>query len=126
MNLSEFSLLADQNIHSDVVAHLRECQFDIVSVADLRLQGANDLTLIRLAFNQQRVVVTHDPDFGTLAILQGEPIVGILFLRPGHIRAEFTNATIDSVLSANLDVTPPFIVVAQRTVAGITIRVRQL
>jgi predicted nuclease of predicted toxin-antitoxin system len=75
MNLSEFSLLADQNIHSDVVAHLRECQFDIVSVADLRLQGANDLTLIRLAFKQQRVVVTHDPDFGTLAILQGEPIV---------------------------------------------------
>jgi predicted nuclease of predicted toxin-antitoxin system len=126
MTLSEFSLLCDQNLHTDVIAHLRNEGFDVVSVADLGLQGTDDLTLIRLAYQQQRVVITHDPDFGTLAILQREPIVGILFLRPGHIRAEFTIATIKAVISANIEVTPPFILVAQRSATGVTIRIRQL
>jgi hypothetical protein len=43
-------------------------------------------------------VVTHDADFGTLAILQNEPLVGIVYLRPGHIDAQFTVATFQAVL----------------------------
>jgi predicted nuclease of predicted toxin-antitoxin system len=126
VNLREFRLFADQNIHADVVEHLRRHGFDVVSVRELGLQGTDDLSLIRRAYQQQRVIVTHDPDFGALAIVQAEPIVGILFIRPGHIRPEFTIATLDVVLNANLDLTLPFVLVAQRSAKGVTIRLRQL
>ncbi|MEX2140023.1 MAG: DUF5615 family PIN-like protein [Pirellulales bacterium] len=126
MNLREFRLFADQNIHSDVVDYLRQRGFDAVSVSELGLQGTDDLILLRLAHQQQRLILTHDPDFGTLAIVQSEPIVGIVFIRPGHILPEFTIRTLDTVLAANINVTPPFILVAQRSTKGVTIRVRQL
>ena len=61
-----------------------------------------------------------------MAIVQQEPIIGILFIRPGHILPEFTIATLDVLLNANIDVRPPFIIVAQRSAKGVTIRVRQL
>jgi predicted nuclease of predicted toxin-antitoxin system len=34
-------------------------------------------------------VLTRDGDFGTLAIHAGEPVTGIVYLRPGHISALF-------------------------------------
>jgi hypothetical protein len=53
-------------------------------------------------------------------------VIGILFLRPGHIDPQFTIGTLTTVLAANLELTPPFIVVARRTSDQVTIRVRQL
>jgi predicted nuclease of predicted toxin-antitoxin system len=73
-----------------------------------------------------RVVVTHDADFGKLAILQNEPLVGIVYLRPGHIDPKFTVATIQVVLTVDPELVPPFIAVAKRTANRVTIRVRAL
>lgn len=73
-----------------------------------------------------RVIVTHDADFGTLAMLQGEPVIGIVFLRPGHVDPQFTIATLQDVLTAAPDVTPPFVIVARRSGSSVAIRVRQL
>jgi hypothetical protein len=72
------------------------------------------------------VVVTHDADFGTLAIHQNEPLIGLVFLRPGHIDAQFTIATIQTVLDNDPDVISPFVLVAKRTGTNVTIRVRHL
>jgi hypothetical protein len=36
------------------------------------------------------VLLTHDIDFGGVAILAVEPYIGIVYRRPGHISAEFT------------------------------------
>ena len=88
--------------------------------------GADDVDLLRWARSQGRVVVTHDADFGTLAILQNEPLVGLVFLRPGHIDPHFTMGTIGALLSADPEVTPPFVLVAKRSGNRVTIRIRAL
>jgi hypothetical protein len=72
------------------------------------------------------VIVTHDSDFGTLAVHAGEPIVGLLFLRPGHIDPAFTIETIKAILEHDFDVTPPFLLVARRSGLNVTIRYRPL
>jgi predicted nuclease of predicted toxin-antitoxin system len=41
----------------------------MLDVVEAGLQGSTDVDLLRLAAEQKRVVVTHDADFGTLAIL---------------------------------------------------------
>jgi predicted nuclease of predicted toxin-antitoxin system len=38
--------------------------------------------MLRRTVAEDRVVVSHDHDFGTLAVLAGEPIIGIVYLRP--------------------------------------------
>lgn len=83
------------------------------------------MDLLKLATADGRVVVTH-ADFKTLAILQGEPPVGLVFLRPAHIDPKFTIESIEAVLSADPGVAPPFILVAKRTGTHVGIRIRHL
>lgn len=125
MKLRDFGLLADQNLHPDVVAFLRGAGFDVLAVHEAGLSGESDTNLLSRAFGENRVVVTHDADFGTLAVQGGQPFVGILYLRPGHVRPEPTIDTVQQVLQANPDLTPPFLIVAKRTGSTVTIRIRQ-
>ncbi len=78
-----FPLLADENIHPDVVAGLRAQGKNITTVGEERLIGRSDLEVLRHAHSGGRVVVTHDGDFGTLAVLRGEPFTGVIYLRRG-------------------------------------------
>jgi predicted nuclease of predicted toxin-antitoxin system len=126
MKLRGFGLLADENIDADVVRWLTDAGFDVQDVFQVGKQGASDVDLLRHAFAVNRVIVTHDADFGKLAILQREPVIGIVFLRPGHIDPAFAIGTLASVLSVDPDVTPPFILVARRTGDQVTIRIRSI
>jgi predicted nuclease of predicted toxin-antitoxin system len=126
VNPLDFPLLADENIHPDVVSHLRQQGCDIRSVVEEELIGQSDLAVLRLAYAEGRVVLTHDSDFGTLVVTQDEPFVGIVYLRPGHIRAEFTTETLRTVAAQPLDVRPPFIAVAEQRERIVQIRTRQI
>ncbi len=86
----DFPLLADENVHPEVVAFLREEGCDILSVSEQKRFGLPDIEALRLARKSKRVVLTHDRDFGGLAVLNVRPFTGIVYLRPGHINAEFT------------------------------------
>ena len=90
------------------------------------LLGAPDVELLRRAVAENRLVVTHDADFGTLAMLLGEPVVGILYLRPGHIDPQFTIGTLSSLRANDPDVKLPFVVVARRSHDTVAVRIRHL
>lgn len=126
MKLAQCPLLTDENIDVEVVRFLREQGFDVHDVREEGLQGATDIDLIRKAVAESRVIVTHDSDFGTLAVHAGEPIVGLMFLRPGHIDPAFTIETIKAIRDRDLDVTAPFVLVARRSGLTVTIRYRPL
>jgi predicted nuclease of predicted toxin-antitoxin system len=126
VNPLDFPLLADENIHPDVISYLRQHEHDIRSVVEEDLLGQSDRAVLRLAYAGGRVVLTHDSDFGTLAITQDEPFIGIVYLRPGHIRADFTIQTLRTVAAQPLDVQPPFIIVAEQRAQSVQIRTRQL
>lgn len=126
MKLRQFPLLTDENIDAEVVRFLRERGFDVSDVCESGLRGAGDIDLIRKAVAENRVIVTHDSDFGTLVVHAGEPIVGLLFLRPGHIDPAFTIETIKAILEHDFDVTPPFLLVARRSGLNVTVRYRPL
>ena len=126
MKLKELRFLADENIHADVAAHLRSLGCDVIAVNSSGLTGAPDDQVLAAAVREQRVVLTHDSDFGELTVARREPVVGIMYLRPGHIDPTFTVATIDAVAAANLDLRPPFLLVARRTGQDVRIRLRDL
>lgn len=126
MKLRQFSFLTDENFDPEVVAYLRSLGLNVQTAGETGLLGRADVDHLRAAWASRRVAITHDPDFGSLAISAGESVVGIVFVRPGHISAAFTIASIDAILKSDPDVEPPFLVVARRTGTEVTIRVRRL
>jgi predicted nuclease of predicted toxin-antitoxin system len=125
VNLFEYPLLADENIHHDVIAFLSDQGCDVFSIAEDGHFGMPDAAVLRKAQESGRVVLTHDRDFGGLAILNSQPYVGIIFLRPGHISAEFTIETIKAIQKQVPEIESPFILVAERSGDNIRIRIRQ-
>ena len=119
-------LLTDENIDPEVVAALRDRGGDVITVVELGLGGATDREIIRTARAKGRVILTHDSDFGTLAIREGEPLVGTVFLRPGHVSAAVVLAMLDRVARMAIEVEPPFLVVADRRGATVRVRVRRV
>jgi predicted nuclease of predicted toxin-antitoxin system len=122
----ELPLLADENIHPDVILALRSAGKDITTVRSEGLGGQADVEVLRRAHALGRVVLTHDGDFGTLAINAGEAIVGIVHLRPGHISAQFVLEMLTTIESAEIDVCVPFIVVAERKATSVRVRIRHI
>ncbi len=126
MRLRDLAYLAGENIRPEVVDFLRSEGLDVRQVRQTVLAGSTDVSLLQLAYNEQRAVITHDGDFGGLAVLAEQPIVGIVYLRPGHIDPAFTIETFATLLRTDPDIVPPFIVVAHRAGDIVRIRVRQL
>ncbi len=121
-----FPGLADENIHPDVVVALVARGKDVVPAAARGLIGASDEAILAAAHAEGRVVLTHDADFGALAVRRGVPFTGIIHLRPGHILAAFVVGILDAIESRPIEVTPPFILVAHRRGALVRIRVRRV
>ncbi len=126
MNLRTFAFLLDVNIHAEVADWFRQQGFDLVLVRDLVSADSDDEVVLNLACRERRVVVTHDTDFGRLAMMQGLPVIGCIFLRPGHLEPSFTIGSLEVLMAANLDVDVPFIVAVRRSVDEVSIRVRRL
>jgi predicted nuclease of predicted toxin-antitoxin system len=61
------------------------------------LAGQTDPQILRYAQAVGRVVLTHDSDFGWVVIAQDQTIFGIIYLRPGHIKPDFTIETIRAI-----------------------------
>ena len=125
MKLTEFSILADENIQPAVITYLREQGLDVFSFPEQEQFGLSDAEILRFAVESNRIVLTHDSDFGGLVILTEQSFEGIGYSRPGHIQAEFVIETIRTVFEQVEDVQVPFIVVAERAGENVRIRVRQ-
>jgi predicted nuclease of predicted toxin-antitoxin system len=102
LNLFDFPLLADENIHPDVIQYLREQGNDVLSVYEAGLVGQSDTAVLRAARQSGRIVISHDSDFGTITLAQNEPFIGIIFLRPGHITPNFTIQTLKTLTERNI------------------------
>lgn len=81
MKPAQIKILADENISPKVVAYLRTLNLDVKDVKEEGWCGKTDADLLEFAFHESRFVLTHDSDFGTLAIHAGKPCFGILYLR---------------------------------------------
>ena len=126
MKLRDFGLLGDQNIREAVVEHFRSEGFDVLSAREGDLPGSADERLFELAIANGLVIVTHDRDFGRLAMFAANHPPGIVYLRPGHLSTDFTIAMVVGLLEANPDVEPPFLIVAEQTTRGLVLRTRAL
>ncbi|MBL8825249.1 MAG: DUF5615 family PIN-like protein [Planctomycetia bacterium] len=124
MKLTDCSFLTDQNVHQDVTDWLRAQNLSVTTAEQTGLSQSIDEAVLQYAFNHQLVVITHDADFGSLAVKNGQDHAGIIYLRPGHILPHFTISSLKTLFDSNIELHVPFIVVVKHA-DTIQIRVRQ-
>jgi predicted nuclease of predicted toxin-antitoxin system len=80
MNGAPLRLLLDHNVGGGVALALRQAGLDVLFVGDMD-PHMPDAAVLRLAVQEQRLIVTQDLDFGTLVYHSGHPHAGVLLLR---------------------------------------------
>jgi predicted nuclease of predicted toxin-antitoxin system len=127
MKLTQFRLLADENMEPQVVAFLRSEGFDVAYIPEMGWQGRRDVDILIEATLQNRVVLTQDDDFGKIVFTTSIHFIGIIYLRPGHFFPERTIASLQNLLTHNeLDYSIPFILVVEDKINYVKIRLRNL
>jgi predicted nuclease of predicted toxin-antitoxin system len=73
--------LADEGVHPDIVAEMRDHGWDVLAVAESpKLSGRDDRGLYRLAARQNRLLVTTDTDFANDSAFPLQNGPGVLIL----------------------------------------------
>jgi len=72
--------LADENCDMAMVRALRAAGHDVALVRE-SLPGAPDETVVALARQDRRILITEDKDFGQLAHALSEALVGVVLVR---------------------------------------------
>jgi len=74
--------LADECCDRDFVEELRQSGHDVLYIFELK-RGATDDEVLALAFDQRRILLTEDKDFGELVYRLKKPAHGIILIRIG-------------------------------------------
>lgn len=84
---------------------------DVESVAEM-VPGVEDIEVIRMATQGQRVLLTEDKDFGQLVYAHSQKSHGVMFLRyPSRARRQLAKDVVKLVKQRGQDLAGRFIVV---------------
>lgn len=106
-------LVADANIAYAVVECLRSQDVDVLYVREEGWQFYPDRDILANAHAMHRFVLTHDSDFGTLAIHRNQAITGVIHLRHGERTSVEVIKDLQDLLKMQVDWTPLMIAVYQ-------------
>ena len=121
MKFHQVRILADENVSPKVVAFLRDQGIDVVDTKERGWQGKSDDELLEMAYQENRWVLTHDSDFGSLAIHEGKPYWGVVFLKPRDLQPRNVIRVCTQLLQHDVDVSQLTLVVVEEA----RIRIRQ-
>lgn len=121
MRFHQLRILADENISPKVVAFLREHGIDVLDVKEQGWQGRSDDELLETAYQESRWMLTHDADFGMLAIHEGKPCFGIVFLRIRDLKSRNVIGVCNHLLHHDMNFSRHALVVVEES----RIRTRQ-
>ena len=59
-------ILADENVHIDIISGLRQANQEVLFVPDIGLAGHSDIDILKYAEQNNLIILTADKDFGGL------------------------------------------------------------
>ena len=104
--------LADESCDFGVVRALRANGYDVLAVSEVTTRSV-DRELINQAYQENRILITEDKDFGWLVYVSRANSAGVILIRyPGNARRELAEA-ITNLVSDRSDELPGAFVVIQ-------------
>lgn len=80
--------LADMGISPKTVAHLRNLGYDAVHLHEQHLDRLYDPAILEKSRNEERILLTHDLDFGELMSASGAELPSVIIFRLRNMRPE--------------------------------------
>ncbi len=87
------------------------------------MQGATDESIIEKCYSSNKIILTHDNDFGKLIFTRFVSFFCIIYLRPGHFDGSFHIPTLKSILKYEELISRGTLIIGQRTANKIKIRI---
>lgn len=115
MKINTLNWLTDENISPQVVLFLRQWGADVIDVKEQGWHGKEDSYLLKQAFLANRVILTHDADFGTLVINEGQEYYGIIYLRLKNLKAQNVKKVLSQLLTLQMEFRPGMLIVVEET-----------
>ena len=103
MKFCSLKILTDENVSPQVVSFLRQREIDVIDTKEENWHGKDDEYLLKKAFLDSRFILTHDSDFGTLAVKEGKSYFGIIYLRLKIQKASNVIGVIEKLLSLDVE-----------------------
>ena len=76
------NFLADECCDRGLVEALRKAEYDVLYILESK-RGATDDEVLALAFDERRIIISEDKDFGELVYRLKKPAHGIILIRIG-------------------------------------------
>ena len=73
--------LSDENISPSLVKAIRKKDFDVKDIKEEKKFGIGDDEVLKIANNENRIVISHDKDFANLINNRFLPHKGVILLR---------------------------------------------
>jgi predicted nuclease of predicted toxin-antitoxin system len=89
--------LLDENLSRSTKLFLLDLGYDVKSASDYKMLGCADTDILRRAALENRIVITHDLDFGNLLNYPAN-YTGVIILRLGDQSPKATNSVLGSCL----------------------------
>lgn len=115
MKISSLKFLTDENISLRIVSFLRKKGIDVVDVKEKGWHGNEDKYLMEIANKGKRFILTHDTDFGTLAINEGVPCYGIIYMRLRNLKVSNVINILEKLLVVDKDIPEGSVIVVGDT-----------
>jgi predicted nuclease of predicted toxin-antitoxin system len=64
-------ILADENVHKDIINGLRQVNIEVLTVCDIGLAGRKDQEILEYSENNNLILLSGDKDFGGLIKFAG-------------------------------------------------------
>lgn len=110
------NLLADENIHRDIVADLRADGHDVISISE-EYPSVQDKTVLELANRNNAILITSDKDFGELTYRQSLIHHGVILMRlAGLSTSEKSNILRNLISLHGSELAKSFTVVSQNQI----------
>ena len=91
--------LGDMGIGLDVTKALREAGHDCTHLVEERLERMADSAIMEKAASEERIILTHDLDFGRLLALSGKAKPSVITFRLSDMRPPHVVSTLMALLS---------------------------
>lgn len=78
----KYRFLLNANLSRKIIPPLsRKFNFDFIHISDVTQKVATDREIIDLAKKDNRIIITHDLDYGEIYYLQEQGKIGVIMLR---------------------------------------------
>ncbi|HEX5151759.1 MAG TPA: DUF5615 family PIN-like protein [Parafilimonas sp.] len=124
--MNAISFFADENIQHGIIEWLQKSGWDISGIRLENLYALSDELIIDKAYNEQRIILTQDGDFGRIIYTQKVKFYCIVYLRPGHYDFNYHIPTITRIIDNIGKINEGTIIVGVRKEAEIKIRIRHI